>query len=335
MIHFTLEIYISKRFRHFFVSVIYEGIRRLIRRNMQKNATEYSCEKCNFKCSKESNFNTHLLTSKHKKRTNTKQILLENAKKYKCECGKTYKHASSLWNHKKQCDKSNTEKASDADDISSTNPITVDKMLSMFNTILVQNQEFMMNVISQVKSNNTHINNTTNNNQFNINVFLNDQCKDAMNLADFVHNIKCQVEDLENVGRVGYVAGISKMLIDNLSNLEVTKRPIHCTDVKRKSMYVKKDNEWKKDDKNEEVRKAINQVANKNIQNIEGWRIKNIDQTGNSVTGGTAKRQQYLDIVGQSLEPDDDGKKSEKILKNLSEAVLLDKVTMDSAVSNE
>ena len=122
----------------------------------------------------------------------------------------------------------------------------------------------------------------------------------------------------------------------NLSNLEVTKRPIHCTDVKRKSMYVKKDNEWKKDDKNEEVRKAINQVANKNIQNIEGWRVKNIDQTGNSVTGGTAKRQQYLAIVGESLEPDDDGKKSEKVLKNVGEAVLLDKNVIESvAIDND
>ena len=177
-------------------------------------------------------------------------------------------------------------------------------------------------------------NNISNNVNYNINVFLNEQCKDAMNLTDFVKNIHCQIQDLEYTGKAGYVAGISKMLIDNLSNLEVTKRPIHCTDVKRKSMYVKKDNEWKKDDKNEEVRKAINQVANKNIQNIEGWRAKNMDQTGNSVTGGTAKRQQYLDIVGESLEPDDDGKKSEKILKNVGEAVLLDKNVIDSIASD-
>ena len=298
-----------------------------------KHINNFTCQLCDFVCCKKGDYNRHVLTRKHKIATNGNMDGIDKSC-YTCDvCKKEYLDRTGLWRHKKKCN--NTEKVSDADDISSTNPITVDKMLSMFNTILVQNQEFMMNVISQVKSNNTHINNTTNNNQFNINVFLNDQCKDAMNLADFVHNIKCQVEDLENVGRVGYVAGISKMLIDNLSNLEVTKRPIHCTDVKRKSMYVKKDNEWKKDDKNEEVRKAINQVANKNIQNIEGWRVKNIDQTGNSVTGGTAKRQQYLDIVGQSLEPDDDGKKSEKILKNLSEAVLLDKVTMDSAVSNE
>ena len=321
-------------------------------KNTPKNANIFYCEKCHFTCSKKSDWDRHIITRKHKLEMIGNKI---NANIYKCNnCCKEFKTNSGLWKHEKKC---STTLVTDTTNLQTNIAKTIDNndtIQKMIEVIMTKNQEFITELVSTITNSNKEVlqkmteimpkisnqttcntSNTTNNNHFSINVFLNDQCKDAMNITDFVHNIQCQIEDLENIGQLGYVNGISKIFIDNLSNLAITKRPLHCTDVKRKSMYIKKDNEWKKDDKNEEVRKAINQVANKNIQNIEGWRVKNMDQTGNSVTGGTAKRQQYLAIVGESLEPDDDGKKSEKILKNVGDAVLLDKNVIESvAIDN-
>ena len=314
-----------------------------------KSHQNYICNICYYNTCNNKDYKKHLLTLKHQNRVILNKTEQEIPKKsisiLKCECGKEYSARNSLWYHKKKCSIAqgdNNEKNNIiTSDFENSNTDNLIKMLlknqHVMENIILKNQDVMEKMIEIMpKISNQTTCNTTNtvNNHFSINVFLNDQCKDAMNLTEFVRNIQCQVEDLENIGRIGYVDGISKIFIDNLSNLAITKRPLHCTDVKRKSMYVKKDNEWKKDDKHEEVRKAITQVANKNIQNIEGWRVKNMDQTGNSVTGGTAKRQQYLDIVGESLEPDEDGKKSEKILKNVGEAVLLDKNVIDLCCEN-
>ena len=308
-----------------------------------KSQQNYSCSICYYNTCNNKDYNKHLLTRKHQNRAflnKTEQEIPQSSKSIiKCECGKEYSARNSLWYHKKKCSiaqgdnhDNNNNKASDNTPHPTFTAYAYEKQLSEQSAIISNLTTLVTTMLEKMgdKIGNNTTNNINNNVNYNINVFLNDQCKDAMNLADFVKNIHCQIQDLEYMGKEGYVAGISKMLIDNLSTLEVTKRPIHCTDVKRKSMYVKKDNEWKKDDKNEEVRKAITQVANKNIQNIEGWRVKNIDQTGNSVTGGSAKRQQYLSIVGESLDTDDDGKKSDKILKNLGEAVLLDKNVIES-----
>ena len=152
---------------------------------------------------------------------------------------------------------------------------------------------------------------------------MNDQCKDAMSLMDFIDTIKCKLEDLEDIGRLGYVDGISKLFIENLSGMEVTKRPIHCTDLKRKSLYIKNNDEWTKDNNNTEMRKAISKVANKNVQNIDKWRNENPEH--HNTNGSGKKRQQYLDILNETLVTDDDGKKGDKIIKNISAVVSIDK----------
>ena len=307
----------------------------------QKIPQIFECTNCDYRCSNKKDYNKHLLTRKHNIATQSYML-----SQFVCEyCKKEYKDRTGLWRHKKKCcitqdgeqnNYNNNNKLSDNTPHSTST--AYEKQLLEQSTIISNLTNLVTTMLEKMSDkigNNTinninNINHISNNVNYNITLFLNDQCKDAMNLSDFVKNIHCQIQDLEYTGKEGYVAGISKMLIDNLSNLEVTKRPIHCTDVKRKSMYIKKDNEWKKDDKNEEVRKAITQVANKNIQNIEGWRVQNMDQTGNSTTGGSAKRQQYLSIVGESLDTDDDGKKCDKILKNVGEAVLLDKNVIES-----
>ena len=176
-------------------------------------------------------------------------------------------------------------------------------------------------IVTKAVINNSINNNTTNN--FNINVFLNENCKDAVNLLDFVNSINCQVSDLEHVGKVGYVEGISKLLIDNLSGLDVTKRPIHCSDTKRMSMYVKDNDEWKRDHNgNEKVRHAIKKVAHKNLMNLAKWKTQYPEH--NDIGYGPRKKE-YLDIVNNSMQCDTEGTKNEgKILKNVAGMVTID-----------
>ena len=297
--------------------------------------------KCNFICSKESNYNKHLLTAKHKNRTNIEQKMPKNAKtKFTCDCGKEYTARNSLWYHKQRCTYVNSEAIVEEDnkehDISykveqeettEDNSMTKSEMTIAIQTLMEQNTQLMETLVEKDKNhsimmekaidkygNKKTINNINNNVNYNFNLYLNDQCKDAMNLTDFVDNIRCKLEDLEDVGRLGYVDGISKLFIENLSGMEVTKRPIHYTDLKRKSLYIKNNDEWTKDNNNVEMRKAIKKVANKNMNNLNKWRDANPEHHQN---GSGAKQQQYLKMSTESLETDDDGKKGDKIIKKI------------------
>jgi hypothetical protein len=194
--------------------------------------------------------------------------------------------------------------------------------------LLEQNNKLIEKLSDNVGSktiNNINNVNTINMN-YNVNVFLNDQCKDAINLVDFVNNVQCQLKDLENVGKIGYVDGISQIFIDNLSVMDVDKRPIHCTDLKRKSMYIKDKNEWIKDDNNTEVKKAINIITKKNIDNIDKWRLLHIKSPHDS------NQSRYRSMCNESLIADDDGKHKEKILKNIGDAVPLDKGVIKTTI---
>jgi len=333
-------------------------INNLSTEKMPKNAEKYYCEKCDFTTCKLSNYEKHLLTKKHKS-TENQQNQQEKCQKmpnnYVCECGKTYKERTGLWKHKKKCTYLEPEfkedenlKNSEVSNIMKTlvQPL-VDQNNKLMETIAEnekkkeqqqlqqqeENQKLQSQLIEAVKEGKTinNINNVSNVNNVNysINVFLNDQCKDAMSLTDFIETIKYQLEDLEDVGRLGYVDGISKLFIENLSGMEVTKRPIHCTDLKRKSLYIKNNDEWTKDNNNTEMRKAINKVANNNMKNIDKWRDANPEH--HNVGSGT-KKKQYLDIVTESssFATDDNGKKGDKIIKNISDVVSIDREMLKS-----
>ena len=179
-----------------------------------KPAPKISCEICNFKCSKQSDFERHLLTNKHKNLIKPNDLTPKNAKQYSCKCGKIYKHMSTLCSHKKKC--INKEET--------PNVITTELILELIknnkemkNIILEQNNTINNLVQNGTNSNNTTTNNTTNN-AFNLNFFLNETCKDAMNITDFVSSIKLNLEDLENTGKQGYIKGISDIIIKKLSN---------------------------------------------------------------------------------------------------------------------
>ena len=261
----------------------------MLNRKMLKNAEKFICEKCNFKCSKQSNWNIHILTAKHQMLINANEKMPKNAKKFMCSCGKEYKQAPSLTRHKNKCTYVNTVNNDIIDDPPIINEPTNDastvllllKQNQEFKTLMVEqyekNQELQQQLVNAVKNNTGNSitnNNTTNNNQrFNINFFLNDTCKDAMNITDFLRDIDVQNNELEYIGHNGYVTGMTKMITDRLKSMDVTKRPIHCTDIKRETMYIKDDGVWCKDTEElSKLRKILSRISMNNYRSVAKWR---------------------------------------------------------------
>ena len=286
---------------------------------------KYVCKKCDYKTSKKSSFNNHLKSDKH----NSMNVNKNNAQlcsKYICaNCNKTYKDNSGLWRHKKQC----KEEAQNVI-ISHESPV-VDASNNLITELLKQNQEFKELIIELVgKVGNTNSHNTTNttnsNNQhFNLQFFLNETCKDALNIDEFVNQIKLQLSDLDMIGQVGYVEGMSKIFLRSLKDIEVCKRPIHCSDLKRETLYVKDKDVWEKGNgENDKIKKAIKGVECKNIRQIPQWMNENPTHEDSD----TRKHMEYHHILVESmggLPLDDDNKKHEKIIRNIAKEVVIDK----------
>jgi hypothetical protein len=211
--------------------------------------------------------NKHILTRKHKNRTNPVELTKKvAAHKYTCsQCNKEYAARNSMWYHQKKCNTRNEA-------IETDTPAD-----SVIIQLLAQNKELMEMLITQNKEIQkcpTTINQT---NKFNINVFLNEKCKNAMNLSDFINNIQITHEDLENNARLGFVNGISKIFLDNLKQLDISERPIHCTDVKRETMYIKDDNTWTKHTDDAKLQKAIQAVSYRSMGKLSEWKQENPD----------------------------------------------------------
>jgi len=293
---------------------------------MPKNA-EFCCSLCDFLCYKKSNYDNHCLTKKHRYRVSGNKMENAEIKKnatYECKCGKIYSNPSGLWKHKQKC---NQEQKVEKDE-------PTDKQLIMMlikeNSELRKEQtdikELILEIVKNGITNTT--NNTTNNNTnthtnshnkaFNLNFFLNETCKNAMNITDFVDSIKLQLTDLMEVGELGYVEGISKIIVKNLNNLDETIRPVHCTDKKRETMYVKDQGEWTKEDENKtRLKKAINKVADKNIRLLPQFREKYPEYKN-----AYSKISDVHDkLVIEVMETDND--KKEKIIKNISKATTI------------
>lgn len=289
--------------------------------NKLKNTNKYECNICAFKCSKKSNYDTHLATSKHKIRTNTNEKEPKNATSHSCECGNKYKHASSLWNHKKKCQPASQPIITD----SSNNDFVFDKEFVM--SILKHNSELqtqMMEVIKNGTHNTTNTNTNSHNKTFNLQFFLNETCKDAMNITDFVNSIQLQLTDLMNMGDVGYVNGMSNIIIKNLNDLEVHERPVHCTDVKREVLYVKDEDKWNKEPEgNPKIRGAVKRIAQKNSKQLFEFKAKYPD----CVKSHSKHSDTYNNLLIESMggKGDNDAEKEDKIIKKVAKEVLVDK----------
>jgi len=245
-----------------------------------KSAGNFYCEKCDFICSKQSNWNRHIFTLKHQNGDNGDNFTAE----YSCHCGKTYKHRQGLSRHKKKCigvpeahDPSPQQQQQPHHANSDTsNPELVEKMFTMFTQMMTHNQDFMQNVIGKVQGiNNIHNSNSHNNTQFNINMFLNEQCKNAMNIGDFIKSLPITAQDYENTKDKGLADTLTNLMVDGLNSMEVVERPIHCTDQKRKVMYVKDNDKWEKDKDNALFLQGVNELADIHKKRVHLWQQEN------------------------------------------------------------
>jgi hypothetical protein len=288
---------------------------------------KYYCEKCDYTCYKKYNWEKHLTTTKHLTENEGDKLVAKSSKKwqqevFKCEfCNKEYQHRQNLWRHNKKCNKQ--DEPSDKQLILQI--LKQNSELIKENSELRKEQTDIKELILEIVKNGTHntTNNTTthtnsHNKAFNLNFFLNETCKNAMNITDFVDSIKLQLSDLMEVGEIGYVEGMSKIIVKNLNNLDETVRPIHCTDKKRETMYIKDEGQWEKEDDNKtKLKKAINRVANKNIKLLPQFREKYPEYKNSS-----SKISDVHDkLVVEVMETDDN--KKEKIIKNISKATTI------------
>jgi hypothetical protein len=296
-----------------------------------KISYKFVCEPCDYKCCKQSEYNKHILTAKHKNTDNILTNTASNGEKvssniniFSCGCGKEYKHRQSLFNHKKNC-KPNEE--DDDEDKKSDELAELVKYLMKENSemknMMMEQSNLMMQVIKNGTTQNSHNTNNSHNKAFNLQFFLNETCKDAMNITDFVESIKLQLSDLERVGELGYVEGISNIIVKNLKDLDVTQRPVHCTDQKRETMYVKDEDKWEKDEEQKKMHKLVRKVADKNARMVPKFKEAHPD------CGKSASRfsDQYNKIIMEAMggKGDNNFEKEEKIIKKVSKEVTVEK----------
>ena len=300
------------------------------KKNPQKSSV-FHCLFCDYVTSSSKDFNKHCLTQKHKKLTNANdlsQISSKNPEIFNCVCGNVYKHMSSLCKHKKTCTFNNNniiEQKIYPTEMSDKDLII---MLVKENSQLVKHNTELVDILKNNNGiqNSHNINNSMNNNKtFNLQFFLNETCKDAMNITDFVNNMKLELDDLEKTGRTGYVEGISSIVIKNLNKLEHHLRPLHCSDFKREVLYIKDNNEWTKESENKPIlTKAIKTIANQNIKQISKWK----DNHPDCIKSNSKKNDLYLKIVSNSMNglTKEEGEKNiNKIISNVAKKVVIEK----------
>jgi len=291
---------------------------------LPKFCSKYFCEYCDYTTSKKSSYTTHLLSAKHTKQVfgdagdaNSAKILL-SVKKYTCEiCKKIYMSRNGLWKHKQKCF---VESVSESEEPTEKELIM---MLIKQNTQLIeQNASLVKNGINNTTTN-SH-NNHSHNKTFNLQFFLNETCKDAMNLTDFVNSIQLQLSDLEKMGEIGYTQGLSNIIINNLNELDVTQRPVHCADKKREVLYIKDEDKWEKEEEDKKkIRKAIRRVANKNCNLLNEYKELHPDCIEyHSKYGDKYNKMMYEAYGGKG---DDETDKENKIIRNIAKNVIIDK----------
>ena len=317
----------------------------------KKTYNKFVCDLCDYECCKKSDWIRHITRAKH---VNNMDMIqndtiknaknAKNANQYNCKCGNIYQHHSGLWRHKKTCESVATlspsgdklandpelfqEQAEQAEPIQYQNLNQIHQIdPNILLDIIKQNQELQKQMIEFMRTNTQTTNNNCNNinNSFNLNLFLNEKCKDAININDFVNNITMKLSDLENFGQLGYVEGVSRILLKNLNDLDTYSRPIHCSDLKREVIYIKNNDTWTKETDDKPVLKnAIKQVANKNIKQIQNWKNENPGCTNSD----SRKNDQYINIVMNSMSGGTNEEQQHnisQIVKNISKAVVIEK----------
>ena len=304
---------------------------------------EHYCSGCDYRTSKIFNYRKHLLTAKHLMITNDNIKVADSSNNiFICDCGNKYKNRHNLSRHKKSCLYDLTSKPEPENeeqlipskvifDMIKENQKIKNMLIEQSKQFLEQNKQvlelqkdnsILINRLIEKESSITNNNNTTNNNnqKFNLNFFLNETCKDAMNIKEFIENIKITFQDLLKIGNDGFVDGLSDIFVKRLRDLDVTKRPIHCTDVKRETIFMKEEDTWNKDDKyNSKLKGAIEKVEYKNVAALREWCNENPYANINNTNNNLLRDKIYL----QTLQGDE--RSRDRIIKNISKEVIIDK----------
>ena len=294
-------------------------------KSCEKVANIFNCENCDYNTSRKSSYVKHILSAKHEKSIKSIKSCKKVATQYLCIlCNKNYKEPSGLWRHNKKCKLTNTP-----DD-----KHLICKVIEQNTALINQNQEFKELIVEQnktitklaEKTGNSITNSTVNShNKFNLNVYLNETCKNALNISDFVSSLVVSVNDLEETARLGYAEGISQIFLNGLKQIDVHNRPLHCADNKREVLYIRDNNEWTKDtDDKATLTKAIKTVAHKNIKQISEWQKQN-PEYNDPDSKQNDKYQKILCNAMSGSSKEESDKNYEKIIKNVVKQTIIEK----------
>jgi hypothetical protein len=281
----------------------------MITEKEQKSSNDFCCKNCNYFTSRKSQYERHISTDKHKRLQNNDAGTILN-KKYICDCGREYKYRQGLYNHRKSCKGEKKETAI------IENEENVDYK-SMFLEMINENKELRKTITEMIPK----MGNNNNNNikqKFNINVFLNEKCKDALSLDEFIDKIEVSMKNLLTTKEKGQVNGISNIIMENMNKLSLYERPLHCTDKKRETLYVK-NNEWEKDDNKEHINKALKKVESKQLKNLNVWLEEHPNYMNNP-----SEQEEFAKLMSECGKSIEDGR--EKIIKKLCDNVYIEKV---------
>ena len=287
----------------------------MITEKEQKSSNDFCCKNCNYFTSRKSQYERHISTDKHKRLQNNDAGTILN-KKYICECGREYKYRQGLYNHRKTCKGEKKETAI------IHNEENLDYK-SMFFEIIKKNNEFqylLMKQSQQISELIPKVGNTINSNnkqKFNINVFLNEKCKDAISMDEFINKIEISMKNLLTTKDKGQINGISNIIMENMNKLSLYERPLHCTDKKRETLYVK-NNEWEKDENKEYINKALKSIESKQLKNLNVWLNEHPNYMNNP-----SQQEEFAKLMSECGKSVDEGR--EKIIKNICDNVYIEK----------
>ena len=294
-------------------------------------AFKYRCDGCDFNCIKKYDYERHLNTRKHKNNMNDiEKRQTEGNNMYVCHCGNIYKYQSGLYRHRKNCNQTSRQESTVKDDTDKD-----DKYEMIIQMLMKENQDFKQIIIDQNAkmmemavnmggNNHSNNNNTNSNNKFNLNVFLNEQCKDAMTLKDFVNNMEISMDEFIETGEIGFVDGLSQTIIKRINDMDLHDRPIHCTDLKRETVYIKDTEKWEKDANKEKLRKAVKGIAYKNERMRPIW----YENTPDAAILGTEDCDKFFKYSAAALggaSTEQHKTFEDKVMKNLLKEVTIDK----------
>jgi hypothetical protein len=297
--------------------------------SIQTNLDDFRCDICNYSCKKASNYNKHINTKKHIKNVDN---VKNNINLCECECGKKYKNTKILYYHKKRCILSNKKQEEqikkETNDQSSIIGIMIEEIKNMmienkeFKNMLTEQNKMMIDIANKPSSTNNITNNKVSNQQFNMNVFLNETCKDAMNMSEFIENLQVSMEDMEKTGELGFAKGMSRIIMNNLNAIDVCKRPIHCSDVKRETLYVKNNGVWEKEtEERKRTKEVIYKISSLNVKQLLKWR--DLPRNKGYEKSDHKKNDEFTKLVMEVNKLREE--EIDKVITNISKHVAIDK----------